>query len=176
MGQDAAHRSLCCGNALLCLQIRPKGSNFWESLSFQGMKRSQFSPSARLRYKVKLLQGKAEKHKGQEAAAASKLWIQQSNIPIECLVGPDCIPDDMWGARDHSEGFCMQLTSPACCKKYLKSQWAGRQSTPVELLTTVLVHKSEYMKHCCWLLILCSWKNTTLDLLHAWKKLHHLQN
>lgn len=55
-----------------------------------------------------------------------------SNIPIERLFGPGCIPDDTWGVNDPREGFCMQLTSPASCKKYLKSQWGGRQSTPVD--------------------------------------------
>lgn len=40
------------------------------------MGRSHFSLSARLQYKVKLLQGKILKHKGKEAAATSKLWIR----------------------------------------------------------------------------------------------------
>lgn len=91
-----------------------------------------------------------------------------SNIPIERLFGPDCIPDDTWGASDPCEGFCMQLTSPASCKKYLKSQWAGIQSTPVDFLTTILLHKSEYKKHYCWFYALGK-KPHTSDLLHVLK-------
>lgn len=62
------------------------------------------------------------KHTGKRLLQHQSGGFSTEHFPIECLFGPDCIPDDTWGASDPREGFGMQLTSPASCKKYLKSQ------------------------------------------------------
>lgn len=58
----------------------------------------------------------------QETAVIGKPWI-----PMEHLFGPDHIPANTGSDSDTWEGLCMQLTSPASCKKCLKGHCAGRQ-------------------------------------------------
>lgn len=85
----------------------------------------------------------------------------------QAVFGADCIPDETWGASDPSEGFCMQLTSPASCKKYLKFQWLAdsqylgifnnhftTQKWTQETVQSVLLEKKKYH---------------ALDLLHIFK-------